>query len=151
LAATLDERHNGAHPWQGPFRVGWPDLVMARYARTACRGVDAVALTHLDAVIRHPAWHLCVAYDAAGRTIEWPLSPPDDLVGRTERTRALARVEPQYTDVRDAAPGARVSRIEAAVSEAYGANVRLASYGPTAADVQRREGGSWLALGRRSR
>jgi adenylosuccinate synthase len=135
LADALVERHNGDHPWQGRFRVGWPDLVLARYARDACRGLDGVAVTHLDAVARLPRWRAAVAYDG-GRTTDWPTAPPENLEARAGQSHALARVEPQYVDVADPSPGARVRRIEDALSGAYRAPVLLHSYGPTAHDVR---------------
>jgi adenylosuccinate synthase len=135
LAGALVERHNGDHPWQGPFRVGWPDLVLARYARDACRGVDGIAVTHLDAVARSPRWRAAIAYDG-GRTTEWPAAPPADLDRRAGQARALARVAPQYVDVVDASPEARVRWIESAFGDAYGAPVLLYSYGPTSHDVR---------------
>ena len=54
LAPLLPEPHNGHGPWQGPFRVGHFDAAAHRYAANACGGVDALAVTHLDAVPRCP-------------------------------------------------------------------------------------------------
>jgi adenylosuccinate synthase len=54
LTAALPDRHNGNGRWQGAFRVGHFDAVAHRYAVDVAGGVDAVALTHLDAPSRQP-------------------------------------------------------------------------------------------------
>lgn len=59
---TLPEPHNGAEGWQGRFRVGAFDAVLARYALACCGGVDALALTHLDRLAAR--WPVCAAYHA---------------------------------------------------------------------------------------
>jgi adenylosuccinate synthase len=40
--------HNTRGEWQGAFRVGFYDFVLARYAREVLGGMDEVALNHLD-------------------------------------------------------------------------------------------------------
>ncbi|MBL7495309.1 adenylosuccinate synthetase [Frankia sp. CNm7] len=52
LTAALPDRHNVTGRWQGAFRVGHFDAVAHRYAVDVAGGVDAVALTHLDAPAR---------------------------------------------------------------------------------------------------
>lgn len=47
LSAAMPDAHNGLGPWQGTFRLGHFDRVLARYALDVCP-VDALALTHLD-------------------------------------------------------------------------------------------------------
>ncbi|MBW4718378.1 adenylosuccinate synthetase [Saccharothrix obliqua] len=42
------ERHNGTGEYQGAWRAGHLDAVLLRYAAAVC-GVDALAVTHLDA------------------------------------------------------------------------------------------------------
>lgn len=63
LAALLPEPHNGTGAWQGAFRVGHFDAVAHAYAVEVCGGVDALALTHLDAPARCPALRLVRGYD----------------------------------------------------------------------------------------
>lgn len=48
LTDTLPDTHNYFGEWQRDFRIGWPDLVMLRYAVEANRGIDALAVTHTD-------------------------------------------------------------------------------------------------------
>jgi len=51
-AAVLErfpERHNATGRYQGAWRAGHLDAVLLRHAVAACGGVDALAVTHLDA------------------------------------------------------------------------------------------------------
>jgi adenylosuccinate synthase len=57
---SIKENHNGTGEWQGYFRRGHFDMVLFKYALDAIRGVDEVALTHVDSVRPHS---MCVAYD----------------------------------------------------------------------------------------
>jgi adenylosuccinate synthase len=146
----LAEPHNGDGRWQGPFRIGWPDLVMARYARAVCGGIDALALTHIDALARCPEWRIARSYaepdedaapharqraepdtDAAphARIVEWPRQPPSDLDARADATQRLMAARAALDAVR---PG----DVEEALCESYGARLALRSRGPTAADVE---------------
>lgn len=45
---SRSEPHNSPKGWQGGFRWGQFDAVLARYAIAACRGVDGIVLTHMD-------------------------------------------------------------------------------------------------------
>ncbi|GGK39925.1 hypothetical protein GCM10011591_09430 [Nocardia camponoti] len=47
----IPEPHNGFGHYQGDFRQGHFDLVLARYAVAACGRVDALVVNHLDAVV----------------------------------------------------------------------------------------------------
>lgn len=47
-AGDFPEPHNGFGKWQGDFRVGKFDMVLARYAVNAVGGVDHISLTHCD-------------------------------------------------------------------------------------------------------
>jgi len=127
LRADLAEPHNVDGPWQGPFRAGWPDLVLVRYARRACGHLDALALTHLDVTTARPRWPVCSSYQA-GRVVEWRAVPSDELHVREESTRRLARMPPDYRDL----DGADLPQ---AISEACAAPVVLTSNGPTARHV----------------
>ncbi|WP_238412139.1 adenylosuccinate synthetase [Saccharothrix deserti] len=49
VLARFPERHNGTGHYQGAWRAGHLDAVLLRYAVAACDGVDALAVTHLDA------------------------------------------------------------------------------------------------------
>lgn len=82
LAARLADRYNPANRWQGPFRVGWLDLVALRYALSLNGGVDCLALAGLDQLSGLPTVRVCGAYDYEGdltpldRHFNWhPLGP----------------------------------------------------------------------------
>jgi adenylosuccinate synthase len=136
LTREITETHNVDGPWQGPFRAGWTDLVMSRYARDVSGDVDAIALTHIDEVRRQSRWRIATSYDD-GQVAEWPVSRPEDFATRAERTRALARVQPVYEELGEHSPDERARRIGAALSGALRAPILLASDGPCATDVRR--------------
>jgi adenylosuccinate synthase len=127
LASALEEPHNVHGPWQGGFRVGWPDAVMARYARDVTGGMDGLALTHLDAFDRVGEWRLGVEYE--GGLSRWPLDPRQDFARRADTTHRLLLARPRLVP---ASPRA----IEGALQEAYAAPVVLRSNGPTGAHVR---------------
>jgi len=119
----LPEAHNGPGQWQGPFRVGHFDAVALRYAVEVAGGVDALALTHLDAAERQPL-RLCDGYLADGRRIDrLPYRPARDLARQERLTRMLLRARAQYAEPVGPWPDV--------VSEALGAPVALTSTGPT--------------------
>ena len=63
--SLLIGEHNEPGPFQGRFRVGHFDAVLARYA-LGVQPVDGIALTCLDRVDDLPDWKIGIAYDAAG-------------------------------------------------------------------------------------
>jgi adenylosuccinate synthase len=142
LAGVLPEPHNEEGPWQGRVRRGWPDAVLVRYAVGACGGVDALALTHLDALPRVPRWQVCRAYegafDEAAEVASLPPPRARDLDRQAALTTALSRVRPVYAPVAwgsgDAGAAAAIGWFEHAV----GAPVRLTAWGPRAVDLRAR-------------
>jgi adenylosuccinate synthase len=122
----LPEPHNGPGEWQGPFRVGHFDAVALRYAIEVAGGVDALALTHLDAAERQPL-RLCRGYLVDGGRIDrLPYAPGHDLARQERITKLLLRARPDYAD-----PGGPWPQI--AVQE-LGVPVTLTSFGPTRSD-----------------
>ena len=63
LKPSLPEPHNSSESWQGNFRIGYPDMVLARYAIRVSGGVDALVLTHLDRL--SAITHISAAYNDA--------------------------------------------------------------------------------------
>ena len=121
----LPEPHNRPGRWQGPFRRGHLDAVALRYAIEAAGGVDAIALTHLDAA-RHQPLRLCESYLVGGRRVErLPVRRDRDLAAQERLTRALLRSAPRCGPV--------IRDWPAAVRDALGAPVAVLSSGPTAA------------------
>ncbi|MCS6898776.1 MAG: adenylosuccinate synthetase [Myxococcales bacterium] len=66
----LQGEHNKHNDWQGSFRVGWFDLVMARYALAVVGGVDGLALTCLDRLRELPWVGLVDAWMFSGDPTE---------------------------------------------------------------------------------
>ena len=125
------EPHNRHGAWQGAFRIGHPDAVALRYAVEVAGGVDAVALTHLDAASLS-CLRLCRAYEVGPqRTARIAPGPEHDLDWQERLTRTLLRARPVYDDVVCADPGRDWPDL---FEEVLGAPVVLRSYGPTAAD-----------------
>ncbi|HZI16075.1 MAG TPA: adenylosuccinate synthetase [Myxococcus sp.] len=150
LAPAVPEPHNGAGGWQGGFRVGGFDAVLARYALACCGGVDALALTHLDRLA--PRWPVCNAYRAppgAEALLQDPADPSRvtalrpgphrDLAWQERLTRALATCEPlrEELDLGEA-PDGRAERFVAWVEAALGVRVAVTSHGPVARDKRER-------------
>jgi len=140
LGPLLPEPHNRSDGWQGAFRVGWPDRVLARYALERSGGLDGLAITHLDRWARLPDPRVAVAYqalpadlavhDARGRAIGLRAG---DLAHQERLGRALARAIPVYEGAtRDA------EALLSAWESDLGVPVKVASSGPTAADKRGR-------------
>jgi adenylosuccinate synthase len=128
LASILGEPHNVRGPWQGPFRVGWTDLVLARHAQTATGGVDGLALTHLDAFERMPQggtpWKLAESYEDGVGVGAPTTHETADLDARAASTARLMSARPRLVR-------ARAAEVVEALGTAYRAPVLLRSSGPT--------------------
>ncbi|MFI0943366.1 adenylosuccinate synthetase [Streptomyces sp. NPDC021020] len=133
LAALLPEPHNGDGRWQGPFRTGHFDAVAHAYAVEVCGGVDALAVTHLDAPGRFPSLRICRGYGIDGELVEHlPAGPPGDLERQAALTARLLRAAPALWDT----PGGEPTRWSEAIGSLLGAPVALESFGPNRQDVR---------------
>lgn len=81
----LPDPANGAHPWQGGFRVGPLDLPLTRHALAAVPDVERLALTCVDRLADWEEVRLCTHYLEG-----WPEAGE----GRTE---ALQHAKPVYS------------------------------------------------------
>ncbi|ADO75694.1 adenylosuccinate synthetase [Stigmatella aurantiaca] len=148
LAAALPEPHNGAAGWQGRFRVGSFDAVLARYALAACEGVDALAVTHLDRL--QARWPVCTAYRAplgcdggsfirdasdSRRVTALRLGSRGDLAYQERLTRGLFPCEP-WPEVLELGENAeaRAERFVSWLEATLEAPVKVTSHGPTSLD-----------------
>lgn len=136
LTARVTEPHNGTHPWQGDFRVGWFDAVATRYAVQVCERIDALAVTCLDRLHREPTWQLANGY-AMDRVpvTDLPPGPWGDLAYQSALTERVLRASPVYTVTTEHADTAAHV---AAIEDACGIPVTLVSTGPTADDKRGR-------------
>lgn len=66
LGKQIPDMHNGMNEWQGVFRIGWFDLVTARYALRMVGEIDSVALTNLDRLDKIDEIKVCYAYRYEG-------------------------------------------------------------------------------------
>ncbi|WP_405578246.1 adenylosuccinate synthetase [Streptomyces sp. NBC_01190] len=127
LPPLLPEPHNGHGRWQGAFRIGHFDAVAHRYAVDVCGGVDALAVTHLDAPGRCRGLRICRAYGVGGRLVEsLPAGPPEDLARQAELTGRLLTARPALWET----PGPDPRRWSDAIAHLLGAPVLVESSGP---------------------
>lgn len=96
VAGPLSERHNLLNDFQGPWRTGAFDAVLARYAIDMVGGVDELALNHLDDLSN--ASLFCHTYEEFDK-IE--LSKVMDLNRQAKTTARLFKVHPKYKSVED--------------------------------------------------
>jgi adenylosuccinate synthase len=136
--------HNVHGPWQGAFRTGWLDAVLARYAVAAAGAADGLALTHLDRPERGRGWPIATEYELGshaeqglfdlapgGRARGLRVGRPRDLGHVEALGRALFHARPVYRVVRPTS-GDEAPAVASAVEELLDARVVLTSAGPTA-------------------
>jgi adenylosuccinate synthase len=145
LTALLPpERHNCYGDWQGVFRVGWFDAVLARYAIEVCGGIDSVALTCIDRLNRwsttcdHSATAgtgvpLCTGYYGHSYTNHaldrlQPMSGEPTIRAQTALGRFLERCSPRMKFL------SHVPDLLGRIQQELGVRVSIQSYGPTAVD-----------------
>ncbi len=129
----FSEPHNHLGPWQGAFRQGWLDAVTARYAVSACGGVDGLVLTHLDRVPKGGRWKLATSYEGIDapfyRDGALALGPFAALDYQSELTQAVFGAKPGYEEViRD--------ELAPRLEQLLEAPILLKSWGPTANDKE---------------
>lgn len=147
LAAGLVDPHNPAGPWQGGFRVGPLDLVLARYALAVSGEVDGLAITHLDALPkldRIATGYRVSSPDPALFELD-PEEPtrvvclrpgrPRDLEHQAALGAALTKVTPDYEPFESRSESDFVARIEHALARP----IRMTSRGPSSDQVTWRE------------
>jgi adenylosuccinate synthase len=142
-AGARREPHNASGPWQGPVRSGWPDWVLLRYALAACKGADALALTHLDALDGRSSWRAAVAYEAPGpgSTNVEELAPSFglDLHRREALTASLFAARPVYREWERGPRTTAAERYVRELEENFSIPVSLSSTGPSASAVRFRK------------
>jgi adenylosuccinate synthase len=148
LSPLLPERHNTWNDWQRAFRVGYFDLLTARYAIDLLGQLDYLALTHLDYLRALPAWKFCHSYLYQGQPEDLAsyfehneqkiskINAPNivDLDRQERLTRQLLLCSPQYLTLPQRDPASYLALIE----EQLDVPILITSSGPTAADKQMR-------------
>jgi adenylosuccinate synthase len=134
IAEKTLESHNTAGAWQGPVRKGWLDLVLLDYALRACGGVDALALTHVDALGALKPYRWCERYAALAK-----LELPHDLSEQERLAQTLFAAEPLYTTHGDCSSHHASETLCRKLAERAGVEVKYASLGPSREHVRERE------------
>lgn len=119
------EPHNSPRSWQGGFRWGNFDFMLARYALEACKGTSGLVITHMDDM----AWNPCDYYLRDGvRTAPIPVN--HNRVENGFQDHLLSFVTGVVPHLRggDANEKAVISGLQ----EGLGVPVVMASFGPTA-------------------
>ncbi len=156
LASAIPELHNTGNTWQGDFRVGHFDAVMARYALAVVGKVDSIALTNLDRMATATTVKVCSEYEYVGKdaaavdkhclvqvvgnkTIVKDLRMPD--VATTDYQSGLTKIlkdcTPIYKDVAvdfRRQPESAAKEYIALLENEIHASISIASYGPTSND-----------------
>ncbi len=150
LGNVLKDPHNLDGPWQGPMRVGPLDAVLLRYALTVSGGVDALALTHVDALPSLRDAHLCDRYRVHGQVSPALVVREGDLIASlkpaTQPSLAyqealsalLKQVMPVYERVVDGSGAVTAEVFTRRLESALERPVALLSRGPRASDVSER-------------
>jgi len=134
--------HNNFNAWQGGIRYGWFDMVMARYALEATKGVDTLMISHLDVLPRLVNWKYCIGYreyhDPFGMSIAYKglvsnIRLPSDisLEERAGFTKVISSVKP-VIETCSPDKDAVLQKIELLL----GYPVGIVSQGPSADHVQ---------------
>ncbi|RLB53475.1 MAG: adenylosuccinate synthetase [Deltaproteobacteria bacterium] len=139
----LDEPHNTDAGWQGRFHRGWPDPLLWRYALRATKGVDSLAVTHLDRVTKAGQWRVVSGYRGAGAETLDPsgeIRPrdPDDLPDREGLTADLLSAHAELTGLPGHHGTPPADRFVDWIEDALDVPVSITSHGPTAGDKSSR-------------
>ncbi len=98
LSPRLPDAHNGQDAWQGSFRLGWFDGLLARRALAAIGGVDALVVTCLDRLTGLGPLRLADSYvdPASGQTWQELPSVAADFTARAALSARLFTLQPRY-------------------------------------------------------
>lgn len=137
LSRQIPDFHNGSEGWQGEFRVGWFDLVLARYAIEVCGGIDSLAVTNLDRLEQVATRQVCDRYRTQdGRYLSTlPIKEArEDLRHQERLTQLLGSVATEYKQ----APLQEEQYLQI-LEDRLSCRVKYTSSGPSACDKQLRD------------
>jgi adenylosuccinate synthase len=130
--------HNTRGEWQGGFRVGFYDFVLARYAREVLGGVDEIALNHLDHICGPQK--VCLRYDCSTKPF-YKILPSANTWEAYQHLKKYFDEEgipySHFLDIYAKPVFATLSnpdRLISGVSKTMRAPVTIFSYGPTFED-----------------
>lgn len=162
LTLSIPDQHNNWNDWQRTFRVGYFDLVMARYAKDVLGKLDYLALTNIDRLELMPEWKSCHSYSYQAEE-ETDLSPffahqdgsitginvhtPIDLTYQEQLTQRLLSCVPKYQVMMPRTEQRYMredrERYISLLEDALAVPVAITSCGPTAADKQLLKANFW--------
>ncbi len=134
LTALLPEPHNPTNQWQGPFRAGWLDLSLLRYAIDVSGRIDGLVMTCLDRLEGLPEIKIGFSYQLQGSSWHPTSTSAGDLLEQEKIGKTLGQVEVNYCR---AASDPKAYAEE--IAQRLGLPLLGTSSGPTAQD-------KWLAF-----
>lgn len=159
LTQELPDVHNVMGQWQKGFRVGAFDAVMARYAIEVNKGIDCLAITHIDRLAALLRWKIADAYDLSEVREQAACfhSPGRIAVAKAPHLyyqeilgRELGRVTPLYQEFTNKPDAGRTLNVFLrAIEQATGSKIRYLSRGATSADkieVAETATGAWAPV-----
>lgn len=99
VTRALAELHNPTNEWQGPFRAGWLDLCLLRYAVRANGGVDGLIVTCLDRLEELGEPRVGIGYSLGSSPWEPDSRLSLSLGQREKEGKALREVEVRYSSL----------------------------------------------------
>jgi len=148
--------HNGLNEWQGQFRLGWFDLLSARYALQAAGPIQGLAITNLDRLAAIKEMKVCTEYQRRGADVRilgshFELVPgstgaicgikpkSENSKPSTEIAEQLLRCQPIYSRINNWSEGGGEdfsgSKYLDFLSKNLGVPIALTSFGPSARET----------------
>lgn len=125
LSEIIPACHNASNEWQGSFRIGWFDMVAARYALRVAGKIDFLAITNFDRLKKPREIKICTAYQCGKDVIrdltEIPYRQNANL------TALVSGAKPIYETVPK-------SELLEFIEKNLGVPIAIISLGPTAND-----------------
>lgn len=99
VARLVEDIHNPHNIWQEHMRFGWFDNIALNYAHDVNKGVDYLAVTHVDWLQTVKEWRHVVSYDfGSGRELSMlPTLKFPNLQMLEERTQGLQSARPVFS------------------------------------------------------
>lgn len=110
LSNLLKDENNPTNLWQDNFRFGWLDLELLNYSLNCDRGIDYLAVSHLDDLDKLPEWKVCREYENR----------------RYDFTKRLDSVKPVYHSVKSNGILDEIKKL--------GVPIKILATGPRASD-----------------
>ena len=154
ISTMLNHEHNTTNEWQGPFRIGWLDIVLLKYSIEVCGGIDCLSVSHLDQLSSLSEWKAASSYvirsgkyfremagfksedffDCSMHGLAQRIKLAPNSGEQTKRQEFLTKLfmdnylSPQYDRFTDMATYLHY------IEKNLGAPIAITSYGPTAKD-----------------